>query len=132
MGKDGIANSHKNYAGNVELFGANCFNSGQWDRGSSNFTDNHCFGTAPSNFNCHCKMSGTPPCPQIARNHYYQANQTYAVCGKTLPELIAQGMEVNSTVQKVTTAEEIVNLLKQTLGMPAAGSILQMSRQGRH
>jgi hypothetical protein len=41
--KDGIANSHKNYRGNVELFGGGCFSSGQHDKGSSNFTDNHCF-----------------------------------------------------------------------------------------
>lgn len=30
--KDGIANSHKWYSGNVMLFGGGCFSSGQWDQ----------------------------------------------------------------------------------------------------
>jgi len=126
--KDGIANSHKRYAGNVELFGENCFNSGQWDRGSSNFTDNHCFGTPPSSFDCHCNAtSRQPPCPELARNHYYQHNQTYSVCGKTLTQLATEGIEVNSTVQPVPTANEIVQIIRATLGM---GSVSAMQAQG--
>ena len=119
--KDGIANSHKHYQGNVELFGQNCFNSGQWDQGSSNFTDNHCFQTAPSSFNCKCNRStGNPPCPTIERNHYYQQNQTYSVCGKTLPELQSAGFEQGSTVAEVPPNAEIMELVKTTL-LGAAG-----------
>lgn len=117
--KDGIANSHKRYAGNVELFGSNCFNSGQWDQGSSNFTSNHCFVHGrPSTFNCNCNVSGPPgaPCPVMAHNHYYQQNE-YTVCGKTLPQIQAEGLELGSVVAPVPAADDIVKLIKTQLGM---------------
>lgn len=124
--KDGIANSHKSYSGNVELFGNGCFNSGQWDKGTSNFTQNHCFvGGRSSGFNCKCNISCTgwpetcTPCPHLANNHYYQVNLTYVACGNlTLPLLQARGIEVGSIVSPVPSAHEIVHIVKVQLGMP--------------
>ena len=125
--KDGIANSHKSYSGNVELFGGGCFNSGQWDKGSSNFTDNHCFVDGKSsNFNCNCNVScsGWPetctPCPGLRNNHYYQQNQTYVVCGNlTLPQIQARGLEIGSTVSPVPDADGIVEIVKAQLSLKA-------------
>jgi hypothetical protein len=130
--KDGIANSHKSYSGNVELFGGGCFNSGQWDKGTSAFADNYCFvGGQPSGFNCACNSSCTgwpetcTPCPHMRNNHYFQDNLTYVACktnqnpsGLTLPQIQEKlGVELGSTVSPVPSAEEIVRIAKHQLAL---------------
>eukprot|EP01048_Picozoa_sp_COSAG05_P004799 COSAG05_NODE_272_length_12454_cov_1460.218085_4_plen_137_part_00 len=102
-----------------------CFSSGQWDKGSSNFTDNHCFVRGePSYFNCNCNVSCTgwpetcTPCPVLRNNHYYQQNQTYVTCGNlTMKDLQARGMEVGSTVSPVPDADGIVKIVKAQLAV---------------
>ena len=104
---------------------------GQWDEGSSNFTNNHCFvNGAVSYYNCKCNIScpqdsGTTgkatscgtPCPVMAGNHYYMGNQTgYIVCGQTLAQVQAGGMEVGSVVLPIPSADQIVSLAMRQLG----------------
>ena len=57
----------------------------------------------------------------MAGNHYYQENQTYSVCGKTLAQVQAGGMEIGSTVQAVPSAADIVTLVMRQLGAPGPG-----------